>query len=144
MKGILTEALDKLTFDAKLNATSWKHNMERSGLLSLNWTLMTPSDDLGQSFHEYCAGFCPSPKPYETSALHSSAQWNVGDVLRCTNGVMEGLCNIANYYRTEEFPPHVVKAGAFDRVGSQEDVILDEGGHKLNRSVSATCQRGRA
>jgi hypothetical protein len=129
---MLYQALGKLVFDAKFNAASWRHNVEKSGLPI---GIMTPSTCLGPSFDQYCATFRPSRKPYETSSLYSDAPWIVGDVLGRTNGVTQRLCNVADHYRTEEFPPHVVKAGAHDHEGSQEDVIFDKEGHKLMRSV---------
>lgn len=119
-------------FDAELNAASWKHSAEKSGLPT---QIMTPSTCLGPSFDQYCTTFLPSRKPYETSSLYSDAPWIAGDVLCRANGVSQFLCNVADHYRTEEFPPHVVKAGAHDREGSQEDVIFDKEGHKLTRSV---------
>lgn len=93
---------------------------------------MTPSTDLGNGVHEHCARFRPSPKVYETSSFYSNAQWKVGDVLHNINGTMLRLCNVSDQYRTEEFPPHAVKAGAFGH-GSQEDTVFDRTGRKLTR-----------
>jgi hypothetical protein len=135
--GKLVQALDSLAFDAKLNVVSWRHSVERSGLpTQIKRILVTPSTDLGTSFHEYCARFCPSPKVYETSSIYSGAQWNVGDVLHHIDGVMLRLCSVSDHYRTEEFSPYDIKAGALDHLGAQEDAVFDKAGRKLTRFAS--------